>query len=202
MSKRLFDYAEDEFKKALEIAPDDVEIVFEYANYLHSTTNFKEADKYYEKALELNPHDSEILGFCALNKMLLGDLDKAWEQMEHSLHHYQDAFMFFVAGKIKFLKKEYEDAKMYFIKSYELEKASDVEQMLGLCYFELENYEQAKGIFKHILEENPNNINLMLNLAKCYEKLGEKDLALETLDKIVEILPECEEAQEMIRAIS
>ena len=110
--------------------------------------------------------------------------------------------MFFVAGKIKFLQKQYEDAKMYFIKSYELEKASDTEQMLGLCYFELENYEQANGIFKHLLAENPMNINLLLNSAKCYEKLGDKDSALKTLDEIVNILPECEEAQEMIRAIS
>ena len=202
MSKRLFDYAEDEFKKALEIAPDDYDVVFEYANYLHSTTNFKKADEYYEKALKLNPHDPEALGFCALNKMLLGDLDTAWHQMEHSLEHYQDGFMFFVAGKIKFLQKQYEDAKMYFIKSYELEKASDTEQMLGLCYFELENYELANGIFKHLLVENPMNINLLLNSAKCYEKLGDKDSALKTLDEIVNILPECEEAQEMIRAIS
>ena len=32
--------------------------------------------------------------------------------------------------------------------------------------------------------------------------MGEKDLALQTLDKIVDAFPECEEAQEMIRAIS
>ena len=203
MNKRLFDYAEDEFKKALEKAPDDFDIVFEYANYLHSTTNFKEADNYYEKALELNPHDTEALGFCALNKMLLGDLDTAWKQMEHALHHSQDdGFMCFVAGKIKFLQKDFETAKMYFIKSYELEKASDTEQMLGLCYFELGNFEQANGIFKHLLETNPMNINLMLNSAKCYDKMKDKDSALKTLEQIVEILPECEEAQEMIRAIS
>ena len=202
MSKRLFDYAEDEFKKAIKIAPSDYDILFEYANYLHSTTDFKKADEYYEKALKLNPHDFELLGFCALNKMLLGDLDTAWHQIEHSLEHYQDGFMLFVAGKIKFLKKEFEDAKMFFIKSYEMEKASDVEQMLGLCYFELGNYEQANGIFKHLLTQNPMNINLMLNISKCYEKLEDKDSALETLNKIIEILPECEEAQEMIRNLS
>ena len=203
MSKRLFDYAEDEFKKAIEKAPDDADIIFEYANYLHSTTNFKEADKFYMKALELDSHDYEKLGFCALNKMLLGDLDTAWSQMEHALHHSEDdSLMLFIAGKIKFLRKEYEDAKMYFIRAYELEKASDTEQMLGLCYFELGNYEQANGIFKHLLETNPMNINLLLNSAKCYEKMEDKNSALNTLEQIVEILPECEEAQEMIRSLS
>ena len=56
------------------------------------------------------------------------------------------------------LQKMYEDAKMYFIKAYELEKTSDTENMLGYCYFELGNYEQANGIFKHLLEKEPLNI--------------------------------------------
>ena len=145
----------------------------------------------------------EALGFCALNKMLLGDIETANSQIDHVMsHNVEDGFMCFVAGKIKFLQNDFETAKMYFIKSYELEKANDTEQMLGLCYFELGNYEQANGIFQHLLETNPMNINLLLNSAKCYEKMDDKDSALETLDKIVEILPECEEAQEMIRAIS
>ena len=203
LNKRLFEYAEDEFKKALELAPDDFEIVFEYANYLHSTTNFKEAHKYYEKAVELNPDNTDAIGFSALNNMLLGDLDLAYSQIEKVLNkHIEDGFMYFIAGKIRYLQKEFEDAKMYFVKSYELEKASDTEQMLGLCYFELGNFEQAKGIFEHILKDNPMNINLMLNIAKCQKELGDNDSALKTLDKIVEILPECEEAQEMIRELS
>ncbi|MBQ2611307.1 tetratricopeptide repeat protein, partial [bacterium] len=43
---------------------------------------------------------------------------------------------------------------------------------------------------------------LLLNSAKCYEKLGEIDSALEQLNKLTEIFPECEEAQEMIRKLS
>ena len=191
MTKRLFDYAEDEFLKGLKAEPENFEVLFEYANFLHATINFQKADEYYLKALEIKPHDTEALGFCALNKMLMGDLQTAWEQIEHVLHHVtDDAFMLFVAGKIRFLQKEYEEAKMYFVRSYELEKASDVVQMLGLCYFELEEYEQANNIFKHLLEENPMNINLMLDIAKCYEKLEDKNSALETLDKIVEIVGE------------
>ena len=203
MTKRLFDYAEDEFLQGLKAEPENFEVLFEYANFLHATTNFVKADEYYQKALKIEPHDMEALGFCALNKMLLGDLETAWDEMEHVLHHMSDdSFMLYIAGKIKFNMKDYESAKMYLIKSYEIEKASDVEQLLGLCYFELEEYEQAVNIFKHMLKDNPMNINLMLNLAKCYQKMNNKDLALKTLDEIVEILPECEEAQEMIREIA
>ena len=203
LSKRLFDYAEDEFNKALKIAPNNFDILFEYANYLHSTTDFAKADEYYEKALQINSEDPDALGFSALNKIQLNELDKAYEQITHAIEHaHNNSFMYFIAGKIKYLQKMYEDAKMYFVKSYELEKTHDCEHMLGLCYYELGDYEQANGIFKHMLEKNPLNINLLLNSAHCYEKLGKKDEALEVLDKIVDTFPECEEAQEMIRQIS
>lgn len=203
LSKRLFDYAEDEFNQALKIAPDNFDILFEYANYLHATTDFAKADEYYQKALQINSDDPDALGFSALNKIQLNELDKAYEQITHAIEHNpNNSFMYFIAGKIKFIQKMYEDAKMYFVKSYELEKTHDCEHMLGLCYYELGDYEQANGIFKHMLEKNPLNINLLLNSAHCYEKLGKKDEALEVLDKIVDTFPECEEAQEMIREIS
>lgn len=203
LSKRLFDYAEDEFNQALKIAPDNFDILFEYANYLHATTDFAKADEYYQKALQINPDDPDALGFSALNKIQLNELDKAYEQITHAIEHNpNNSFMYFIAGKIKFIQKMYEDAKMYFVKSYELEKTYDCEHMLGLCYYELGDYEQANGIFKHMLEKNPLNINLLLNSAHCYEKLGKKDDALAVLDKIVDTFPECEEAQEMIRQIS
>lgn len=203
LSKRLFDYAEDEFNQALKIAPDNFDILFEYANYLHATTDFAKADEYYQKALKINPDDPDALGFSALNKIQLNELDEAYKQITHAIEHNpNNSFMYFIAGKIKFIQKMYEDAKMYFVKSYELEKTYDCEHMLGLCYYELGDYEQANGIFKHMLEKNPLNINLLLNSAHCYEKLGKKDEALAVLDKIVDTFPECEEAQEMIRQIS
>ncbi len=203
LRKRLFDYAEDEFNQAMKLAPDDFDILFEYANYLHATTDFEKADVYYKKALDVEPENVDALGFSALNKIHLKEFDDAYEQIEHALkHETNNGFMYFVAGKIRFLQERFEDAKMFLIKSYELEKTHDCENMLGLCYFELGDYEQANNIFKHMLDENPLNVNLLLNSAKCYEKLNDKDSALAALDKIVDAFPECEEAQEMIRAIS
>lgn len=35
---------------------------------------------------------------------------------------------------------------MYLVKAYELEQLPDVQNLLGLCYFELGNYEQARAI--------------------------------------------------------
>ena len=76
------------------------------------------------------------------------------------------------------------------------------ENLLALTYFGLEEYKSANNIFINLLSKNSDNISLLLNSAKCYDKLGENDKALEKLYKLTEIFPEHEEAQEMIRRLS
>ena len=203
LSKRLFNYAKDEFEQALKSAPEEFDILFEYANYLHATTDFKMADEYYKKALEKQPHDVNALSFSALNKTLLNDLDNAWNEIEEAMKIApSESFILYIAGKIKFLQHDYEEAKRFLISSYEKEQTSDIENILGLCYYELEDYSQANAIFENMLEKSPLNLNLLLNSARTCEKLGETDKALDKAEKIVSTFPECEEAQEMIRRLS
>ncbi len=203
LNKRLFDYAKTEFEDAYNYAPDDYKIVLEYANYCHATSDFKKADEYYQRALELNPHSAQALAFSALNKTHLKEIDTAVEQIEHALEHVQPSpFLFYIAGRIYFLAQDFEKSKTMLIKAYEMEKMPDVQNLLGLCYFELGDYNQAITIFENMLEKTPLNVNVLLNAAKSYHKLGDKDKALEYLDKIVDTFPDCEEAQEMIREIS
>ena len=203
LQKRLFDYAKEEFESAYNIAPDNFSIVFEYANYLHATTNFAKADEMYAKALEIEPNDRNALTFSALNKLQIRDFDKAEEQIDFAIQHStHNSFLLYVAGKVRFAKQDYERAKDFLIKSYELEQTAEVENLLGICYMELGNFAQANVIFEKLMNDNEGNINLMLNRAKCFEKMDDATSALFTLDKVVEIFPDCEEAHEMIRRLS
>ena len=203
LSKRLFDYAKDEFETSYKIAPDNFGIVFEYANYLHATTDFQKADEMYAKALEIEPENREALAFSALNKLHTNDYEKALEQINHAIaHSVHNAFMLYIAGKVRFVMKDFEGAKEFLIKSYELEKVEDVENLLGFCYMELGNFGQANVIFENLLKDNPGNINLMLNRAKCFEGMNDRESALAELEKAVEIFPDFEEAHEMIRRLS
>ena len=203
LTRRLFDYAKDEFEKAYELDNESFSILFEYANYLHSTADFSKADEIYQKALQVEPENPNALAFSALNKIHTQDLEKAKEQIELALKTGKDqSFLLFIAGKICYLLKQFEDAKMYLIKSYEGDPTNDCQNLLGLCYFELGNYGQANGIFANLLEKSPMNVNLMLNSARCYEKMDDINSALAQLEKAVEIFPDCEEAHELIRKLS
>lgn len=202
LSRRHFDYAKDEFEKAYKLSPENFAILFEYANYLHAIADFKKADEIYQKAVEIQPENYNVLTFSALNKIQLQDLQKAKEQIDIALKSTEQAFLLFVSGKIRFMLKEFEEAKMHLIKSYELDPTNECQNLLGLCYFELQNYEQANSIFNNLLEKNPMNINILLSSAKCYQKLGDIPSALNLLEKAVDIFPDCEEAHELIRALS
>lgn len=202
LNQRLFDYAEDEFRIAMELAPNDFDIIFEYANYLYSVSKYQEADKYYDKALAIKD-DVVAKSLQAINKIELNQLDNARELIESALTEQPEhEYIQFLAGRIYYSMEDYEKAKIYFIKSLEQNPDIETKNLLALCYYQLGEYDKALNIFKALQEKNSENISLLLNEAKCYEKMNETNKALEVLDKLTDIFPECEEAHEIIRRIS
>ena len=85
-----------------------------------------------------------------------------------------------------------------------MEQNPDIETQntLALTYYELGEYQSAVNIFKNLLSKYPDNVSVLRNLALCYEKMEDNDNALEYLYKLTDILPEDEEAQELIRKLS
>ncbi len=203
LNKRLFDYAEDEFKTALKLAPNDFEIIFEYGNYLYSISKNNEADHFYGEALEVEPNNVLALTFMGLNKLVLNQLDEAhkyiMKAVEIEPHH---EYVQFCVGRILFARKEYEEAKRYLIRAVEQNPDIETQNTLAMTYFELGDFDQALNIFNNIDKKYPKNISIMMYIAKCYEALNENDSALTYLEKVVEIFPENEEAHEMIRKLS
>ena len=203
LNKRLFDYAEDEFKISMQLQPNDFEIIFEYANFLYSISKNTEAERYYQEALDISPDNVLALTFMALNKLLLNQLDEAKAYIEHALkvnpHH---EYIQFCAGRIFYARKEYDEAKHYLIHAVEQNPDIETQNTLALTYYELEEYQSAINIFENLLAKKPENISVLMSLAKCYAGLKDNDKALEYLDKLVTIFPEDEEAHEMIRKLS
>ena len=139
----------------------------------------------------------------ALNYLVLNKLDEAKKYImqainEESNHEYVQ----FCVGRILYARGEYEEAKSYLIRAVEQNPDIETQNILALTYFALEDYNQALNIFKNIVSKRPNSISVLMDIAKCYEKLNENDNALEYLDKVVNIFPENEDAHEMIRSLS
>ena len=139
----------------------------------------------------------------ALNKIELNELENAQELIESALEDEPEhEYIQFVAGRIYYSLKDFDNAKIYFIKSLEQNPDKETKNLLALTYYELEEYDKALNIFNALLTENKKNVSLLLSKAKCQEKLNKNDDALKTLDELTEFFPECEEAHEIIRRIS
>lgn len=202
LGKRLFEWAEDEFNTALRLAPDDFDIIFEYANYLYSVADYKGADEYYVRAMSIDPN-SIVKTFLALNRIALNDLQSAKTLVNEALKASNEhEYILFVAGRVYYALKEYEDAKIYLIKALEKKVTDDTMNLLGLTYVELGDFDKANNIFLNLIEKNPKNTVLLINSAKCYEELGKQDEAIAQAEKLLEIFPESEEALELIRRVS
>ena len=201
LNKRLFKYAEEEFQTALKLAPNDFEIIFEYGNFLYSISKNTEAERYYQEALQ--PDNVLALTFMALNKLILNQLDASKEYIMKAVkinpHH---EYIQFCAGRILFARKEYEEAKHFLIHAVEQNPDIETQNTLALTYYELGEFDSAINIFNNLLVKKPDNISVLMSLAKCYEGKKDNDKALEYLDKVVTIFPEDEEAHEMIRKLS
>lgn len=202
LEKRLFDDAKKEFQSAYELEPEDESVIFEYANFMYATSDFVQAEELYNKALEINPNNPNTLIFSALNSYALTKYEEALDFIERALKIVpQDAFVLLTAGKINYALENFDKALMYLIHSWEIDKNVDVENLLGLTYLELEEYEKANNIFTKLLEKSPMNTNLLLNSAKCYEKMNDLDSAKNQLKNALQIFPEMEAAQDMLDSI-
>jgi len=111
-------------------------------------------------------------------------------------------FVQFMAGKIFYLLKDYEQAKFCLIRSYEQNPDVETQNILGLTYFEMGDHESANSIFKNLIKKMGPNVNLLLNSAKCYEKTGDVESAKEQLNKLLGIFSDHEEAIEMLKQLS
>ena len=197
------DFAKEEFEKAYEISPNSYSIIFEYANFLNQIQNFEKANELYEKAIVISDkQDPDILLYAAINLISMNEIDKAYEYLmlsdEKLPHNFETLANL---GKVLFFMGKFEDSKNFCEQALEIKKHSETQNVYGACLMALNKYEYALQIFLDLYETNPSNITIMISITKCYYNLNDFDNALTVANKILEILPECNEIQDIVKQI-
>ncbi len=199
LDSRLFDYAKEEFEKALNLEPDNPYFIYEYGNYFQMTGESQKADELYDKVLDSISMPAKILLNIALNKLRRGKTDEAQDVLERAIkENSQDIDILLNLGKIYFMKNNFNAAKQILEDAMFLEKNPEVENMLAQIYVSEENYHDAIGLFADIDKKYPTNTANLMNLAKCALKLDKKDDATKYLHRYTEIFPEDTEAISML----
>lgn len=110
---------------------------------------------------------------------------------------YDVADLFFEAGKLFEGKGMLEEALKYLgqliqrnvhtpDEDHAEEFRSEAMMLMGKCYMELYDYENAQNVFLDVLHEEPNNIDLKLMLCETYFHLNEFEKSNKVLESIKE----------------
>ncbi|MFZ1517267.1 MAG: tetratricopeptide repeat protein [Ignavibacteriaceae bacterium] len=106
------------------------------------------------------------------------DLLKAIELNENNFYSY------FMLGITQRNLDKFKEALINLDKAIELnENVYFIYHLRGLTQSELGNYEDAIDDYNESLKLEPNNVQCYLDLAECYLSTGQKDEALESIEK-------------------
>ncbi len=179
-------------EKELKKNPDSYEILLKLAKEYHQRENFRDAAIYYEKALKISNQDAIVL--CDYGMVLeeLGQWNDAiaqWEKAkELSPSAWQPLYCLIRAKAVKKnavedVRKEYESLKQKEPKNIEIPLG------LGVVYAQAENFPEALFYFQESLGIEPENLQTLSYMARCYEKNKQPKEAAKFYEKLLEQLP-------------
>lgn len=171
--------------------PDYSDAYFEQSVPFNKRGDFAKGFQLLDKAVELNPRLH--LGYRGYMKLrFLRDYDNAlldFDKLDTITPNFVDApwgeNIDFLRGECYFGKKYYSKAIEMFNRNIKNQKEdwADIHSFvyLGLCEYELGNYEKAISEFQRALHQSKQTPESYFGMAKAYEKLGEIDKAKENI---------------------
>ncbi len=180
--------AETNFKRAVEINPNNVQAHRWYGDFLHKTGHFEEGFVVQKNALALEPDSARILNEIAWGMYLAHRFEEAVKYVEAaSLIDKDNAAALYNASEIYESKKDYATAAALW------KEAMIIEEANRKWIANLEESTQKYGYPGFVRAKTEWLENLIgkdyvypTDLAKGYAALGEKDKAIAWLEKAVE----------------
>ena len=156
-AKKALEY----LKKALELNPDNKDIILSLGDMYNKLRDFKNAEEFYLKILEMEPNKVE-------NYYVVAEFYKSYAGQEEK-QKKEEKPVRVVGGKV--------------IEKPEEKKEKTFEEMTPI--------EKAEEMYKRVIEMNPNDIDAYARLANFYQEppLNNFDKAKEYWEKIIELDP-------------
>ena len=130
------------------------------------------------------------------------DIEEVEDLADDAIEQFpEEAFGYFYLGEALFFQREYNEAVEQYQKAIELAADNpDYKARLGLMYSKLGRLDEAKQIYKTILEYNDSHVTSLVALGVLELNAYEADTALVLLNKALEIDPDYSEGYR-IRAL-
>jgi len=178
--------AEREFKRAIELNPNDADAHHWYSHYLMAQGRIEESLKQSKRALELSPFDFLMNIHLTWHYLYARQYDKAFDQSQKTAELDKRAEGAWV-GQILEQEGKYAEAVAQFQKNLERSQAiSTSKANLAHAYAVSGNREAAQKIVAELQELSKSKYVSPFDIAVVHAGLGEKDQAFDWLEKAYE----------------
>ena len=190
-NKERIETAKELSQKIENFESNDSDEYMEYSVHLNKAGDFENGFKYLNKAVELEPEmHLGYRGWIRLRKMR--DFDKAltdFKRLDSLTPNFVDApwgeNIDFLRGECYYGKKDYKKAIELFNLNVKNNKEDWVDihtfVYLGLCEYELGNYEKAISEFERALKQSEYTAESFFGISKAYYKLGNIEKSKENI---------------------
>lgn len=178
--------AEREYKRAVELMPNNGEAHCFYGVFLAAKEQFDEAISEARRAVELDPLSLVVnlyVGFTYLFADRLEEVEKQAKWMNEIEPEFFGTH--WLTGGVHQKNAEKEKAVEAFKKAFELSGNIKIQSYLGYAYGVLGNREAALNVLNQLLELREKQYVAEINIARVYGGLGDTDKAFEWFEKAV-----------------
>ena len=177
-----------ELKRALSLTPNSDEFYRRLGIVYLDNGSTSDALGAFQKAVKLNPYywvNENALGVAYAHE---GDYPKALEAFKQVTVLEPDIVAGYEnVGNMYLQQGKYQESIPYFQKALQIEPYFSAYSNLGTSYFFLKQYSNAVEMFEKAVALNPNDTQMMVNLADAYRGAGQQDKARTTYQQAISL---------------
>jgi tetratricopeptide (TPR) repeat protein len=194
-----YDKAIIEFEKSIQLDPDHTDSYYYLGQcYLqkgileYNNKHILKAYSFYRKSYEIS-------------EKVIPQYEKMIKDNPEDLNSYLRLGYIYEIRSMIPLNNEYDKALEYYLKALALDIVSEnkntniylyLNTRVGTIYFQKKDYLQAIEYLERAAEMSPQNAEVIYYLGMSYDKIGEKEKALTSFTKVLELAPQSDFARE------
>ena len=194
-----YDKAISEFEKSIQLDPEHTESYYYLGQcYLqkgileYNNKHILKAYSFYRKSYEIS-------------EKVIPQYEKMIKDNPEDLNSYLRLSYIYEIRSMIPLNNEYDKALEYYLKALALDIVSEnkntniylyLNTRAGTIYFQKKDYLQAIEYLERAAEMSPQNAEVIYYLGMSYDKIGEKEKALTSFTKVLELAPQSDFARE------
>ncbi len=186
------DKAEELYKIALEIEPENTVILSNYATYLKDIRkDYDKAEELYKKAIEIDTEDVSIIGkYANFLDVIRKDYGKAEELYRKAIEIDPENFINFgnYATFLKDIRKDYDKAEELYKIAIEIEPDTVILRNYAIYLKDIrKDYDKAEELYKAAIEIDPENSINLGNYSGLLLARSNREKGFEILKKAISI---------------